>query len=240
MSITTRSLEHALDGQTFDSLLVFDDAKQGKRPTVLVFHAWEGRSQDQEKFAKRLTDWGYAAVAVDIYGKGKCGTTPEECQALMMPLVQNRAELRKRLLKVVEVVQGAGEVDPANLGAIGFCFGGLCALDLARAGGKLKGVASFHGALAPSGLPTAKPIDAKIIAFHGWDDPFGPPDQVVAFAKEFTDAGADWQLHAYGGTKHAFMNEGANRPDMGLVYSAKAAGRAWSELQLFLAEAFEG
>jgi len=238
MSIITRSVDHSLDGQTFESLLVLDDVRQGKRPTVLVCHAWEGRSEDQETFAKRLTAWGYAAVAVDLYGKGKHGKTTEECQALMMPLVQDRALLRKRLQAVMDVVQGISEIETANIAAIGFCFGGLCVLDLARAGAKIKAVASFHGLFTPPNLPTAKPMTARVAAFHGWEDPMAPPDQVVAFGREFTEAGADWQLHAYGGTKHAFMNEGANNPQLGLLYNAKTADRAWKTLQLFLAEAF--
>ncbi len=236
MSITTRAVEHKLDGETFESLFVFDEAREGKRPTVLVFHAWEGRSPEQEKFAARLTDWGYAALAVDLYGKGKHGKTTEECQALMTSLAQNRALLRKRLLGVMEAAQGLAEIDQAQIAAIGFCFGGLCALDLARAGGKVNGVASFHGILAGPGLPIAKPIQAKVIAFHGWDDPFAPSEQVLAFTKEMTDAGVDWQLHAYGGTKHAFMNEGANNPQMGLIYNAQTAKRAWNSLRSFLAE----
>jgi dienelactone hydrolase len=239
MSVTTRAVEHSQDGQTFDSFLAIDQARGPKQPLVLVFHAWNGRSSEQEDFAKRLTAFGYAGLAVDLYGKGKRGETTEECQALMMPLVQDRALLRKRLLGVLEVAQGLPDIDASRIGAIGFCFGGLCALDLARAGAAIRGAASFHGLFTPPGLPEAK-IQAKIIAFHGWDDPFAPPDQVTAFGQEMTAAGADWQLHAYGGTVHGFMSESANNPQMGIVYRAKAAGRAWSELQLFLKEAFSG
>ena len=207
---------------------------------VLVFHAWEGRSADQEKFARQLTGWGYAGFAVDLFGKGRIGSNPQECQALMMPFLQDRALVRKRVLQALEVAQGQAEVDAAKVAAIGFCFGGLCALDLVRAGGKIKGAASFHGNLTPPDLPMAKPINAKVIAFHGWDDPHVSHDLVVAFGQEFNDAGVDWQLHVYGGTMHAFMNENANLPQMGLVYSPRAAARAWNELQPFLAEAFAG
>jgi len=237
MSVNTRAVEHSLDGQLFAGLLIFDDAHPLPQPLVLVFHAWEGRSPEQEDFAKRLTAWGYAGLAVDLFGKGRRGQTTEECQALMMPLVQDRGLLRKRLLRVFEVAQALPEIDPAAISAIGFCFGGLCALDLARAGAPLKGAASFHGLFTPPALPTG-PILAKIIAFHGWDDPFAPPDQVVALGKELTAAGADWQLHAYGATVHGFMHEQANNPQMGIVYNARSAARAWNELQLFLAEAF--
>ena len=240
MSIITRTIEYSIDGETFEGLFVSDNSKQGKRPTVLVFHAWEGRSEDQEKFAKRLTEWGYNAFAVDLFGKGKTGKTPEECQALMLPLVKDRGLLRKRLLNIPEVVQNQPEVDAAKIAAIGFCFGGLCAIDLARAGADVKGVASFHGILAAPGLPIANPVRAKVIAFHGWDDPMAPPEQALAFAKELTEANVDWQLHAFGGTKHAFMNEGANNPQLGLLYSPKAAARAWNLLELFLADSFAG
>jgi dienelactone hydrolase len=237
MSIVTRAIEHTLDGETYDSLLVFDDNQGGRRPAVLVFHGWAGRSADEENFAKRLSAWGYAAIAVDLFGKGRRGTTTEECQALIAPLMKDRASLRKRLLHVAEVAGNLAEVNAANIAAIGFCFGGLCALDLARASVPMKGVASFHALLVPSGLPTLSPIKAKIIAFHGWDDPMAPPDQVVAFGKELTAAQADWQLHAFGGAVHGFMNEGANKPEMGIVYDARSAARAWSQLQLFLSEA---
>jgi dienelactone hydrolase len=239
MSVTTRAVEHSLDGETFESLLILDDAQPPKPPLVLVFHAWDGRSPDQENFGKRLSLWGYASLAVDLYGKGKRGKSTEECQALMMPLMQDRALLRKRLLKVLEVAQGLPEVDASRIGAIGFCFGGLCALDLARAGAAVKGVAAFHGLFTPPALPEAQ-IQAKIIAFHGWDDSFAPPDQVLAFGKEMTAAGADWQLHAYGATLHGFMNESADNPQMGIVYQAQSARRAWSGLELFLAEVFGG
>ncbi len=239
MSVTTRAVEHTQDGQTFDSLLVCDDGRGPKQPLVLVFHAWNGRSPEQEEFAKRLTEWGYAGLAVDLFGKGKRGQTPAECQALITPLMQDRGLLRKRLLGILEVAQGLPEIEASQISAIGFCFGGLCALDLARAGAAVKGVASFHGLFTPTGLPTGN-IQAKISAFHGWDDPFAPPDQVVALGQELTAAGADWQLHVYGATVHGFMNESANNPQMGIVYNAKSAGRAWSELQLFLKEAFGG
>ena len=102
----------------------------------------------------------------------------------------------------------------------------------------MKGAASFHGTLSPPGLPTASPFKTKVIPFHGWDDPFAPPDHVAALGKELTAAGADWQLHAYGATVHGFMNEAANNPAMGIVYNEQSARRAWAALETFLAEAF--
>ena len=231
---TTRPVAYAHDGAEHEGLLFADggDAK----PTVLVFHDWSGRGESQEGFARRLTEWGYNAFAVDLYGKGRRGETTEECQALMGPLVGDRALLRRRLLETVAVAAALPEVDASRIAAIGFCFGGLCVLDLARAGGEVRGVASFHGLFTPPGLPSVTPIKAKVVAYHGWADPMAKPDTVVALGDELTEAGADWQIHAFGGAMHAFMVEGANMPQMGIQYHADAARRAWAGLQGFLAE----
>ncbi len=230
---TTKTVTYQLDGADRDGLLVLGEAA-GSAPTVLVFHDWGGRSESQEGFAHRLAEMGYHAFGVDIYGKR--GGTPEQNQALMGPLLEDRALLRRLLLETVEVVAALPEVDSGALAAIGFCFGGLCVLDLARAGGAVKGVASFHGLFTPPGLPTVTPIRAKIAAYHGWADPMVKPDTVVALGEELTAAGADWQLHGFGGALHAFMVEGANMPSMGVQYDETTAKRAWAYLELFLRE----
>jgi dienelactone hydrolase len=240
MTIITRTVEYEHEDHQFDGLLALNGVWRTPQPCVLVFHGWEGRSDAQEECARKLVPWGYAGFAVDLYGKGLRGTTPEQCQALMTPLITNRAMLRERLLHTIEVVKDLPEVDSDNLAAIGFCFGGLCVLDLARAGAPLRGVASFHGLFTPPGLPAIDTIKAKVIAFHGWDDPMVPPADVVALGQELTSAGVDWQLHAYGGTMHAFMAESANNPEMGILYNARSARRAWESLRGFLAETLGG
>src|SRR5206468_4265158 len=122
-----------------------DDARPAAGPTVLCFHAWDGRTSAHDEFAHRLAALGWSAFSVDLYGKGVIGNTTEECQALMNPLVGDRARLRSLLLETVRTAAAQPEVDATRMAAIGFCFGGLCVLDLARAGAPLQGVASFHG-----------------------------------------------------------------------------------------------
>ncbi|EPX56278.1 dienelactone hydrolase family protein [Cystobacter fuscus DSM 2262] len=238
MSLDTRAVEYTHGDKAFEGVLAFDSGREGKRPAVLVFHGWEGRSEAQLDFAKKLTDWGYAGFACDLYGKGLRGTTPDECRALMTPLVADRATLRDRILKTVETVRSLSEVDATRVAAIGFCFGGLCVLDLARTGADVRGVASFHGLLGrPDDLAETE-IKAKVMVFHGWDDPMALPEDVVALGRELTRCKADWQVHAYGGTMHAFMAPFANDPASGILYSEKASRRAWTSLAPFLAEVF--
>lgn len=231
----SRAVEHELEGKPHEAALVHDGSGAA-RPTVLVFHAWDGRTPAMDEMAQRVAALGYNAYAADLYGQGKVGNSIEECQALMNPLVGDRARLRALLLAAVDTAARQPEVDASRMAAIGFCFGGLCVLDCARAGAPLKGVASFHGLFNPSGLPSVTPIASKVIAFHGWDDPMAPPESVVGFGKEFTEAGADWQLHAFGGTMHGFMHEGANAPAMGIQYNPDSARRAWAGMTGFLAE----
>jgi dienelactone hydrolase len=157
----------------------------------------------------------------------------------MMPFVRDRAMLQRRLAHVVDVAAGLPEVDASKIAAVGFCFGGLCVLDLARSRADVRGVASFHGVLAPPGNTAGNRIDAKVVAYHGWDDPMAPPDAVVALAGELTAAEADWQLHAFGGAMHAFTAVGANDPANGIQYHERTARRSVAHLRTFLAECFD-
>jgi dienelactone hydrolase len=224
------------DGETLlEGFLCYDESLPGPRPTVLINHASNGRDEFVERKARRLAWQGYACFALDNYGKGKRGKTPQECAALMTPLMQDRRKLLTRLQAGLAVAKGLPIVDARRIAVMGFCFGGLCTLDLARANADVRGVVSFHGLLKTSGL-TEPAIRAKVLMLHGYDDPMAPPEDVLAIAREFTAAGADWQLHAYGQTVHAFTNPKANDRAGGRQYDEAADRRSWHALEEFLAE----
>ena len=190
MAIVTRAFDYHVNGATFDGAVVLDEAQAGKRPAVMVFHGWEGRSDAQVEVARSLARLGYIGFACDLFGKGIRGQVTGDNSGLIAPFLQDRAMLRTRLVDTVRVVQTLPEVDPKRVAAIGFCFGGLCVLDLARSGLEIRAVASFHGLFGKAdGLPTA-PIKARVIAFHGWDDPMVPPSDVVALSTELTEVTA--------------------------------------------------
>lgn len=237
MTVQHTSLRHTIDGAQFDAVLVRDDAA-GAPPTVLVVHGMEGRSDAQLQFANRLAERGYQAIAVDIFGEDVSRGGMEATSAAMTGFLDDREALARRLATVFGTLTGAAEVDADRVAAIGFCFGGLCVLDLARAGHPLVGVASFHGLLTPPPQPQQREVTAKVIVFHGWDDPFAPPEDVVALGREFSGRGIDWQLHAYGNTLHAFMAPFADDPARGVLFSESASRRAWTSAELFLAECF--
>ncbi|HVY82847.1 MAG TPA: dienelactone hydrolase family protein [Steroidobacteraceae bacterium] len=224
------------DGETrLQGFFCYDDSYSGPLPAVLISHTWSGRDEFVERKARRLAWHGYAAFALDMYGDGKRGKSVEENQALMMPFIQDRKLLARRINAALTAVRGQATVDARRVAAMGFCFGGLCVLDLARSGADVRGVASFHGILKPNGLPPNK-ISARVLIMHGYDDPMAPPEDVLAIAKELTQAGADWQLHAYGHTVHAFTNPEARDAQGGMVYNDRADRRSWHTLLQFLEE----
>lgn len=230
----TKTLEYLHKGVMLEAFAAFE--KGEKKATVLIFHAWRGRDNFVLEKAKYLAGLGYVGIALDLYGKGVLGNSVEENSMLMEPFMKDRKFLLSRMECALDGVMMLSEVNKEKIGAIGFCFGGLCALDLARSGAPIKGVVSFHGLLNQPTYPT-KP-KAKILALHGYDDPMVPPEEVLAFAKEMSEAGADWQLHAYGKTLHAFTNPSANNPSFGTVYNPIAERRSFIAMENFFKEIF--
>ena len=235
MTLRTETIEYQHNGIALEGLLAWDDAQEGARPGVLVSHAWAGRSEFEDSKAQELARLGYVGFSLDLYGKGVRGSSNEENAALMQPFMANRSLLQERMNASLDAMNACDVVDATRSAIIGYCFGGLCALDLARSGRDIRAAISLHGLLTAPG--NTAPIKAKVLALHGWDDPMAPPADVEAFAREMSAAGADWQLHAYGNTMHAFTNPEANDPGFGTVYNANADRRSWIAVQNMLAEA---
>jgi dienelactone hydrolase len=236
-SLKTELLDYT-DGETvFEAFVAHDAAQVGRRPCVLLGHDWSGLNGSMRAITERIAKLGYVGFALDLYGKGRRGDELGDNAALMNPLLEDRTLLRRRLLAGYEAASSHASVDPDRIVIVGYCFGGLCALDLARAvPPRLKGAVSIHGLLKPPAIGPQPPITASILLLHGWEDPMAPRQDVLAIAKELTDASADWQLHAYGHAMHAFTFERAAMPERGIAYNAAANRRSWQALTTFLAE----
>ncbi len=238
MAIQTKQIEYRDGDILLEAYMAYDDSSSDQRPGVLISHAWGGRGEHEESKAERLAELGYVGFALDLYGKGVLGSDPKQNQALMQPLLDDREMLQRRMQLALGIIRKQKEVDGERVAAMGFCFGGLCVLDLARTGADILGAASFHGLFSAPGNTGDNKISAKVLVMHGWDDPMATPGQVLSLAEELTSMDADWQIHAYGNTMHAFTNPAADNADMGTVYNEDADRRSWQSLQLFLAEIF--
>ena len=218
---------------------VWMSAPGNARATVIIVPTVMGVTDLERGFARRLNDRGCHAFIADTFGKKFRGAARDVMFGELTRLRKDRAALKDRLLAILDSAKQQDGVDAGRIAAIGFCFGGQCVLDLARTGTDIAGVASFHGLFDPPGLPP-QPIKAKVAAYHGWNDPMVPPEAVVALGKELTEAGADWQIHAYGHVGHGFTNPNATRElgIPGVEYDERAARRSWTALYDFLDELF--
>ncbi|MBA2709939.1 MAG: dienelactone hydrolase family protein [Tatlockia sp.] len=222
--------------QELHGFLAYDDSHDKPRPAVLVVHDWSGRNDFACEKAEMMVEMGYLGFALDMYGQGRTGASTHEKKGLMEPLVHDRYLLRERIQAAYDTLVAMPEVDNSRIAVMGFCFGGLCALDLARSGADVKAVVSFHGLLnKPKDIPN-EPISAKILVLHGYDDPMVKPDEVNAFCQEMTEAKVDWQVYVYGNTQHAFTNPHAHDQQLGTVYNPKAERRAILAMTNFLKE----
>lgn len=228
-----RTVEYEYQGTALVGLAMVP-AAEAPRPGVLVAHDWGGRNASAVDNARRLADQGYVGFALDMYGDGKVAEDMDERVALMGALRSDRATLIGRIAAALSAMKALPEVDAEHTAAIGFCFGGLCVLDLARSGSDVAGVVSLHGLLDPPPAELCKPKNTKVLVLHGYRDPMVPPEQVAAFEREMADANLDFQLHSYGNAMHAFTNPEANMPKMGAQHEPVTAARAFRSTDDFL------
>ncbi len=234
--LKTKKIEYYDQDTLLEGYYAYNDNGLPKKAAVIVAHDWSGHNDFACQKAERLAELGYVGFALDMYGKGKVGKDNAEKLALMSPLMEDREKLKKRILAAYDTVSKLDCVNPAKIGAIGFCFGGLCVLDLARCNVDVRGVVSFHGLLSAPENSKLKSTRTKMLVLHGHDDPMVTPAAVNDFENEMTEAQADWQVHIYSQTKHAFANPQANDEKLGTVYNALTDKRAWIAMKSFFEE----
>lgn len=213
-----------------------DESKSGKRPGILVAHEWNGLGDYVKKRCDMLAEMGYVAFAADIFGKGVRAASHPECVEISKAYYEDRQLTRGRALAALDCLTAHPLVDAAKIAAIGYCFGGIVVLELARSGADVKGTVAFHGQLSTPNPADARNIKGKVLILHGAIDPVVPPAEVAAFEKEMEDAKVDWQLVAYGGAVHTFTNWNLPTTGMPAAYNEKADKRSWLAMTNFFAE----
>lgn len=238
-AIKTETVEYK-DGTTvLEGFVAYDDANDKPRPGVLVIHDWTGLQDYAKRRTTMLAELGYVAFAADVYGKGVRPTDPKDASAEASKYRNDPALFHRRLTLALDALKQNPRVDKSKLAALGYCFGGQAAIEIARSGAELKGVVSFHGALKPLTPIAAGGVKAKILVCHGADDPFVKPLEVDAFKAEMEKAKADMKFVAYPGAVHSFTKkEAGNDPSKGQAYNEKADLDSWAEMRKFFGEIF--
>lgn len=223
--------------------LVYDDARTGKRPGVIVVHEWWGHDAYARSRADMLAAEGYTAFALDMYGTGRLADHPKDAGAFAGEVVKNKGVMHARFRAAYDLLKQHKTVDASKTAAIGYCFGGNVVLDMARAGVDLDGVVGFHASMTQT--IEAKPggVKAKVRVFNGADDPFVKPEKLKVFKEGMKAAGADFKYVAYPGVVHSFTSPGATERGkkfkLPLKYDAKADQDSWGQTLDFFQQIFK-
>ena len=237
--IKTQEMEYKQGDTTLQGFLAWDDAIKGKRPGVLVVHEWWGHNQHARNQAIRLAKAGYVGFSLDMYGKGKLATHPKDAMAFVQEATKDPAITVARFKAAYELLQKQPQVDPKDIGAIGYCFGGAVVLSMAASGVDLDAVGTFHGAM-PQVTPEKGKVKAQILIQTGGADPMVTKDKVEGFEKALKDAGAKVEVVTYPDAKHSFTNPDADKAGMdGLAYNADADQKSWDKLLAFLKQVWK-
>jgi dienelactone hydrolase len=237
--VRTKVVEYTQGNTTLEGFLAWDDSVQGKRPGVLIVHEWTGLGKYVKSRAEKLAKLGYVAFCADVYGKGVRPSTPEEAGKTAAIYKTDRKLTRERVSAGLAQLRANPLVDPKRIAAVGYCFGGMVALELARSGADIAGVVVFHGDLSNPTPADDANIKCKVLALQGGDDPFVTTRDVEAFENHMRAARVNWQVVQYGGAVHSYTNPDAGSDNSrGAAYNAQADRRSWKAMQDFFAEIF--
>jgi len=232
----TRALDYRNGTQTLSGILFHDESAGGTRPGIVVFPDARGIGEHAIERARRLAGLGFVVLVADLYGNGMSARDTAHAWQMMDELRSEVMRWHGRAQAALDVLTSQENVDSTRLAAIGFCFGGSTALELARSGAPLAAVVSFHGGLRSKQPEDARNIKAKVLVCHGARDPLVPRAQLTAFEEEMSKTDVDWQVHEYGGALHAFTNPYADAE--GMAYSASADRRSWNAMLALFEEVF--
>jgi dienelactone hydrolase len=242
-AVQGKEVSYSSNGTILKGYVAYDDAVKGKRPGILVIHEWWGHNEYARRRARMLAEQGYTALAVDMYGDGKQAHHPDDAGKFASEVSKNAVLAKARFDAAYNLISKEDTVDAGKIGAVGYCFGGSVALNMARIGEPLKVVVSFHGGLGTDHPAEAGKVKARIASFTGEDDPMIPAAQVAAFRQEMDKAGVSYKVVTYPDAKHAFTNPDADKYGqefkLPLAYNAAADKASWTEGLAFLADAFK-
>ena len=241
-TIKTATLAQTAAGKAYNHQIAYDSAVTARRPAVVVFPEWWGHNAHVKQRAQAIAALGYVGVAVDVYGDGREAADATEAGSLMGGLFGDLPGTNARIAGLVEMLQGLPQVDPARLGAMGYCLGGALSLHAARLGLPLRGVVSFHGALSKAHAARPGDLKSAVLVCHGGADKLVSLDEIANFHREMSELGADLTFISYPGALHGFTNpeatEKGRKFSLPLAYDEPTDRRSWADMQLFWKRVF--
>jgi dienelactone hydrolase len=207
-------------------------------PGLMLVHDAFGLTDDLQQTARDYAALGYAVLAADVWGDRRQPRSQDEIGPLIGALAGDRRQWSGRISAAHDTLTAQAEVVGERTAMVGYCFGGSSALEFAREGGGVRGVASIHGGLDLVDLTWTEPSAVRVLICTGADDPMATAGMLYTLQQSMSAVGAEWESDVYSGTKHAFTNP---KVDLGgpsdvVGYNARSAARAWASTTRFLTE----
>jgi dienelactone hydrolase len=234
--LDTQRIRYSDEDTHLTGVLVSNAPDVARRRGIMVVHGGAGLDAHAEERAQLFASLGYVAFACDMYGDGVAGRR-DQILSRISELRADRERMCRRAKAGLNVLAALPDIEP-RVAVVGYCFGGLVALELARGGLDLAAVVSVHGSLTTAQAAEPHSIKAPILVCHGALDPHCPLHDVTAFMNEMNVAGAHWQLVVYGGAMHGFTHANATGQTPGVLYDARTDARSSAAIEAFLEEAF--
>lgn len=230
--VRTKTIEYQVGDQTFQGYLAYDDSLDGARPGVLVFHEWWGLNEFAKQRAEQLAKLGYVAFAADMYGDGKVVTHPQDAGAMASKVRENVDNWRERAIVALDLLKKQPQCDRDRLAAIGYCFGGSTALQLAYTGADLDAVVTFHAALPSPTKEQAEAIEAQVLVCHGAEDKFISAESIETFKTRLNEADVKLNFVSFPGAVHSFtVKDAGKHNNPGMQYDQAADEKSWQLMQ---------
>jgi dienelactone hydrolase len=239
--MAVESIFYSVSGISCRGALVWDESVRAPRPLLLMAPNWRGVIKPAIETAQMLAGEGYVVFVADMFGEGNGPVGTENPMEFLQPFMSDVAGRRRRVAAALDTL--TREADRRAIGdisrraAIGYCFGGLNVIELARTGADVQAVVSMHGTLTTSHPAKPGEVKAAVLGVHGADDPIAPKAERDAFEAEMTAAGARWALLTFGGVVHAFTDPQENNPGVA-VYDESATRHGYALAHAFIADAF--
>lgn len=240
-NIKEENVSYTLNGMTYKGFVAYDNNIKGKRPAILIVPEWWGLNDYVKMRVRKLAELGYIALATDVFGNGKIAANPTEAQQFTGPFYKDPTLAKSLLDAALQKLKEFSQTDPANIAAIGYCFGGYIILNYAKLGADLKGVVSFHGGMG--GVPVEKKLlKAKVLVCQGGSDKFVSQKDVDKFKHQLDSIGADNTIKIYPNATHAFTNPDATATgkkfNMPIEYNPQADKDSWNDMKMFFEKIF--
>jgi dienelactone hydrolase len=241
--MAVESIFYSVSGISCRGALIWDETVRAPRPLLLMSPNWRGVIKPAIETGQMLAADRYIVFVADMFGEGNGSVGTENPMEFLRPFLSDVAGMRRRIAAALDTLtresdrRGIGDIN--RRAAIGFCFGGLNVLDLARTGADVQAVVSMHGTLVTPQPAKRGDIKAAVLAVHGAADPIAPKGERDAFEAEMTEAGARWALVTFGGVVHAFTDPRENNPGVA-VYNEAATRHGYALAHAYIADAFVG